>query len=96
MCGLGHTKWMQTAKEYTENGANLRKLRKSGIGNDRNMLNVKNSQEWEFLLFIEYICSKMNQNPRSSPTRITWILSLCLEYLVTKNWQQMVSGDLQL
>ena len=28
-------------------------------------------------------------------TRITWIRSVCLEYLVIRNWQQMVSGDLQ-
>jgi hypothetical protein len=27
---------------------------------------------------------------------MTWILSVCFEYLVTRNWQQMVSGDLQL
>lgn len=33
--------------------------------------------------------------PSVSFTRITWILSLCLEYLVIRNWQQMVSGDLQ-
>lgn len=26
---------------------------------------------------------------------IALILSLCLEYLVIRNWQQMVSGDLQ-
>ena len=28
-------------------------------------------------------------------TRITNILSSCLEYLVIRNWQQIVSGDLQ-
>lgn len=34
-------------------------------------------------------------NPRLSFTRITCILSLWREYLVIRNWQQMVSGDLQ-
>ena len=35
------------------------------------------------------------QNPRLSFTRMTWILSLCLEKRVMRNWQQIVSGDLQ-
>ena len=34
-------------------------------------------------------------NPRLSFTRITCILSVWREYLVIRNWQQMVSGDLQ-
>ena len=35
------------------------------------------------------------QNPSVSFTRITWIRPACLEYRVIRNWQQMVSGDLQ-
>ena len=36
-----------------------------------------------------------DQYPMTSFTRITWIRSVCLEYLVIRNWQQRVSGDLQ-
>ena len=37
-----------------------------------------------------------SQKPNESFTSITCILSVCLEKRVIRNWQQIVSGDLQL